>query len=298
MARIATKVVPLISGRVLAQTSCTHAYDVDKIVAHARRYAAAYNAEGITNDRFCIKIPTTSAGVQAAKILKADGIPTLGTALFSLPQAIAASQAGMHAISMYLNEPRAHTDEGVWPDVADPATQAPMAARHMHIRETYNRLAKETGKPQPQMKTASFCVAADVLACADLGADHVTVGIPILSDIGAYSEVPNYKPGMWHVPFATQAEDKEREWSTWVPGKPSDARMQALLKGDPLSNVPAAEWKLASTDIDYTEGDVLDKLNEADDATRTRLALALERFTKAEMQSKEFLEGLQASLNQ
>lgn len=55
------------------------------------------------SDRFCIKMATTSAGVQASKILKEENIATLGTTLFSLPQAIAASQAGMHAVSMYYN---------------------------------------------------------------------------------------------------------------------------------------------------------------------------------------------------
>lgn len=52
-------------------------------------------------------------------------------------------------------EPQAHTDPSVWPDVADPATQHPMSARHYQIRQTFDRLAKETGRKQPQMKTAS-----------------------------------------------------------------------------------------------------------------------------------------------
>lgn len=39
----------------------------------------------------------------AAKILNAEGIRTLGTCLFSLPQAIAASQAGCLYISPYFN---------------------------------------------------------------------------------------------------------------------------------------------------------------------------------------------------
>ena len=55
------------------------------------------------SDRFCIKIATTSPGLKAARILKKEGIATLGTALFSLPQAIGAAQAGMYAISMYYN---------------------------------------------------------------------------------------------------------------------------------------------------------------------------------------------------
>lgn len=52
-------------------------------------------------------------------------------------------------------EVRAHVDYNLWPDVADPATQHPMSFRMRHIRETYDRLAKETGKVQPLIKAAS-----------------------------------------------------------------------------------------------------------------------------------------------
>ena len=55
------------------------------------------------SERYMIKIPTTSAGVHAAQTIKKDGIQSLGTALFSVPQAIAASQADMLAISPYFN---------------------------------------------------------------------------------------------------------------------------------------------------------------------------------------------------
>lgn len=55
------------------------------------------------SDRFCIKIPTTTAGVQAAAQLYEEGIRTLGTALFSLAQALAAAQANMLSISPYFN---------------------------------------------------------------------------------------------------------------------------------------------------------------------------------------------------
>jgi transaldolase len=55
------------------------------------------------SDRYMIKIPTTSAGVNAAKNVLPDGIRCLGTALFSVHQAIAASQAEMLAISPYFN---------------------------------------------------------------------------------------------------------------------------------------------------------------------------------------------------
>lgn len=43
-------VLPHISGRLLAQTSTTHpnAFDEEYVYQNAKRYAAAWNAEGIT----------------------------------------------------------------------------------------------------------------------------------------------------------------------------------------------------------------------------------------------------------
>lgn len=72
------------------------------------------------SDRVCIKLPTTSAGVEAAAELKKAGIMSLGTCLFSVPQAVAASQAGMVAISMYFN--------GEWSSGAHSSLQNPSLA--------------------------------------------------------------------------------------------------------------------------------------------------------------------------
>lgn len=53
--------------------------------------------------RFCLKIPTTGPGMAASKILNEEGIRTLGTMVFCLPQAVGASQAGCLYISPYYN---------------------------------------------------------------------------------------------------------------------------------------------------------------------------------------------------
>lgn len=92
-----------IQGRVLLQTLPSKAYDTQATLDHARLYDKEFARAGISRGRFCIKIPSTGPALNAAKILSAEGIPTLGTALFSLAQAIACSQAGMLYISPYYN---------------------------------------------------------------------------------------------------------------------------------------------------------------------------------------------------
>ncbi|CAK7236014.1 hypothetical protein SCUCBS95973_009462 [Sporothrix curviconia] len=62
---------------------------------------------------------------------------------------VISGMAGMFAISIYFNEPGAHGDASIWPDVADPATEHPMAARHLLIRHAYNQLTAKTGQSTP-----------------------------------------------------------------------------------------------------------------------------------------------------
>lgn len=156
------------------QTSPFHAYDTEKVVAQARSYAREFEKVGIPRDCFCIKIPSTGPAFNACRVLREEGIATLGTSLFSVPQAIAASQAGCLSISPYFNcrscesnapftkltetrltVPWYHTDRKQWPDVEDPALDHPMAPRIAQIVETYRLLREATGKEQPQLKPAS-----------------------------------------------------------------------------------------------------------------------------------------------
>ena len=97
------KNMDLIQDRVLLQTLPSNAYSTDKTVEHARLYDREFARVGIPRGKYCIKIPCTGPAMAAAKILTEDGIPTLGTALFGFPQAIAASQAGCMFISPYYN---------------------------------------------------------------------------------------------------------------------------------------------------------------------------------------------------
>lgn len=97
------KNIDSIRGRVLLQTLPSNAYRTQETLDHARLYDREFARAGISRERYCIKIPSTGPALNAAKILSAEGIPTLGTALFGLPQAIACSQAGMLYISPYYN---------------------------------------------------------------------------------------------------------------------------------------------------------------------------------------------------
>ncbi|KAH8896622.1 putative transaldolase [Thozetella sp. PMI_491] len=289
LARIAATVAPVISGTLLSQTSPSRAYDKEYILFDARRRHKAYMAAGIPADRIAIKIATTTAGVQAAKILSGEGIKTLGTALFSVPQALAASQAGMFAISLYYNEPNAHTDAAIWPDVADPANEHPMSARHLLIRRAYGILKERTGKEQPQMKTASYASPREVMTAAALGADHVTIGRPLLEDLAFSDKMPKYQKGFWKVPVSEQAKGAGIAWEDWTPPVPNETadRIAKVLAQTDAS-------QLHSLDEDYLADGVVDRYNNEDEMTRTKLEEGLKRFSFWENETKKHIEEVQA----
>lgn len=100
---LAKIVAPHLSGKVLVQTSPTAAYDSDKTIAHAKKLVSIFEAHGIPKSRVCIKIPATPESIVACHALHSQGIHTLGTCLFSVPQALAAAQAGCIYISPYFH---------------------------------------------------------------------------------------------------------------------------------------------------------------------------------------------------
>ncbi|CAK7202228.1 hypothetical protein SEUCBS139899_004950 [Sporothrix eucalyptigena] len=298
LARIAATVLPVISGTVLSQTSPTRANDKEFVLFDARRRHKAYLSAGIPSDRIAIKIATTSAGVQAARILRDEGIRTLGTTLFSVPQALAAAQAGMFAISIYFNEPGAQGDASIWPDVADPATEHPMAARHLLIRHAYNQLTAKTGQSTPQLKTASYASPREVMTAPALGADHVTIGRSLLEDLAISDKMPEYRKGVWKVPVAQQIKDQgdNFKWEAWTPPRKGElAERIAVAVANAAKSDPIQLPEIGSTD--YLADGVLDKINAADALTNNKLEEGLGKFAVWETASKEYIEGLQAKLN-
>ncbi|KAL4749236.1 hypothetical protein BDW72DRAFT_137462 [Aspergillus terricola var. indicus] len=279
------KNINLISGRVLLQILPSYAYDSQKVLSHARLYAKEFESAGITKDRFCIKIPSTGPALSVCSTLEAEGIRTLGTAVFSLPQAIAASQAGCLFISPYFNEIRANFNLSLWPDVEDPATQHTMSARLMQMLETYRRLYKETGKTQPLIKDANFISPKEALAQGEFGVDSATVSAEVLSQLATIPYDVSTRPsGIIDVPKPQYPEHQNS-----VPSTPK--RLQHLAAVDPLA---AADWdgNIASTDVDYLKdsGAELEKAIKADPIASARVSDALGVFLKVEGESRELIE--------
>lgn len=134
----------------------------------------------------------------------------------------------------------------------------------------------------------------------ELGADHVTLGLPVLSDLASYASLPKHSVGNWKKALKEieGIDEPHFMWQKWDPPRPEDRgkRMNEIAKSDPLSKVMKKDQQLASTEVDYLEGGVLDKMNEEDEVTRLRLAEGLKRFGLMEEESRKFIEDLQKKL--
>jgi len=269
-----------IKGRTLLQVYPNEAYDTQAVLDSARAYAKEFERADIPQDRYCIKIPSTGPALNACQQLKKEGVSTLGTALFSLPQAIACSQAECLYISPYFNEVKAHDDLELWPNVEDPATQHTMSARTLQILETYARLYKETGKEQPLLKQASFITAKEAMAAGEHGCHSATISPQVLDELASLEYDGTKQPGEG-VPKPAHMYQNAK----------TPARLIKVSKIDPLA-AAELDGKLASTEIDYlaNNGEELEKAIKADPITSQRLKDALELFTGGLMESKAKIE--------
>ncbi|KAF5536528.1 transaldolase B [Fusarium napiforme] len=273
-ALLCAKNIKNIQGRVLLQTSAFHAYDTRKVVAQARSYASEFETLGISKDRICIKIPCTGPALNASPILLREGIRTLGTSLFSVSQAIAASQAETLSISPYYNFPWYHTNREQWPNAEDPALDHPMSPRIVQIQHIYKRLREETGKTQPLLKPASFISAREAMAMADLGCDHATIPENILLPLSLLDAEASPPPG------------SDSHMKTGTPSQ----RLAHLAKVDPLAG---PYWSgPPSLAINYLadNGAALTEAIAADTVTQRGLDEALEAFKANELQSRDAIE--------
>jgi len=94
-----SKIVP---GYVSTEVDARLSFDAEATIVKARKIIELYNEVGVDKSRILIKIASTWEGIQAAKVLEAEGITCNLTLIFSLAQAIAAAEANATLISPFV----------------------------------------------------------------------------------------------------------------------------------------------------------------------------------------------------
>ncbi|MNM43331.1 Transaldolase [compost metagenome] len=166
----------LVPGRVSTEVDADQAHDTAATVAKARQFIQMYADAGVPREKILIKIAATWEGVEAARVLQAEGIDCNLTLIFNPTQALACSEAGAFLISPFVGrildwyvangQTPANIDE-------DPGV--------MFVRGVYAEF-KRRGSPTVVMG-ASFRSTAQIEALA--GCDRLTISPDLLEKLDA-----------------------------------------------------------------------------------------------------------------
>ena len=100
--KFGVEILKLIEGRVSTEVDAALSYDTNATIEKAKELLALYKNYGVDQDRILIKIASTWAGIQAAKVLEAEGIHTNLTLLFGVHRAHACAEANVTLISPFV----------------------------------------------------------------------------------------------------------------------------------------------------------------------------------------------------
>lgn len=180
LVKFGCEILQIIPGRVSTEIDARLSFDTAATIERAKRMVALYKAEGInTEARLLIKIASTWEGIQAAKVLEAEGIHCNLTLLFSPMQAYACAQAGVRLISPFVGRiyDWAKKNAGTqWDEQANAGENDPgvQSVRRIYAYYKQNNIATE-------VMGASFRNVGQIKALA--GCDLLTISPELLAQL-------------------------------------------------------------------------------------------------------------------
>lgn len=167
------------TGRLFAQVMAPRA---EEMVQEARKLRA------MVAD-LVVKVPVTAEGLAAIKLLKAEGIPTLGTAVYGAGQGLLAALAGAQYVAPYVNRLDAQGGDGI-------AT----------VKDLQQLLTLHA--PGAKVLAASFKTPRQALACLLAGCESITLPLDVAQQFIATpavdAAVAKFEQD-WHTAFGTSS---------------------------------------------------------------------------------------------
>lgn len=142
------------NGRLFAQVM---AFQADLMVEEALKLRS------IVKD-IVVKVPVTGEGLAAIKILKARGIPTLGTAVYGASQGLLSALAGAEYVAPYVNRVDAQGGDAI-----------------RTVKELQQLLTLHA--PHSKVLAASFKTPRQALDCLLAGCEAITLPLDVAEQI-------------------------------------------------------------------------------------------------------------------
>ncbi len=216
-----SEILKIIPGRVSAEVDARLSFDTEATVEKAKTVIALFEAKGYARERILIKIAATWEGIQAAKILEAQGIHTNLTLMFSLAQAVACANANVTLISPFVGRiyDWFKKQTGTEYDASnDPGVES--------VRTIYNYYKKFGIKTQ--VMGASFRNVGQIIGLA--GCDLLTISPDLLKQLQEMNE-----------PVSAALNSENAQAQTIESLNQTEASFRLMLNNDPMANEKLAE---------------------------------------------------------
>ena len=173
------EILNIVPGRVSTEVDARLSFDTSATIARARQLIALYQAAGFGPERILIKIAATYEGIQAARVLEAEGIHCNLTLLFSLVQAVECADANVQLISPFVGriyDWHKKQQGSAWNEVANSGLNDPGVLSVSKIYSYYKNFGVTT-----EIMGASFRNTGQILALA--GCDLLTISPDLLATL-------------------------------------------------------------------------------------------------------------------
>jgi transaldolase len=196
------EILKIIPGRVSTEVDARLSFNTLATINKAKHLIAIYESCGIDRQRILIKLAGTWEGIQAAKVLEAEGIHCNMTLLFSLVQAAACGAVNAKLISPFVgritdwhkNKLGSHWDNALHSEANDPGVTS--VKRIFHY---YKHFGIKT-----EIMGASFRNTSQILELA--GCDLLTISPELLGELQSSNNVVERKLNASHATSALASE--------------------------------------------------------------------------------------------
>jgi transaldolase len=217
---IGCEVLKVIPGVISTEVDARLSFDTQATIAKARKLILLYQDAGISSDRILIKMASTWEGIQAAKVLEAEGIHCNLTLLFHFAQAQACAEAGATLISPFvgriLDWYKANTDKKEYSPNEDPGV--------ISVTDIYNFYKLHDFKTI--VMGASFRNTGEIEQLA--GCDRLTISPDLLAQLEADSSPLEQKL------FTAQTKEP-------APTRLTEAQFRWQMNNDPMAHDKLAD---------------------------------------------------------
>ena len=224
------EILRAVPGRVSTEVDARLSFDTEATINKAKHLIALYESHGIDRKRILIKLAGTWEGIQAAKVLEAEGIHCNMTLLFSLVQAAACGAVNAKLISPFVGR---ITDwykaklGSNWSDVNNGGANDPGVTSVKRIFHYYKHYGITT-----EIMGASFRNTSQILELA--GCDLLTISPELLGELQNSKVVVDKKLNVSNAASALASENI-------APLKLDESNFRLQLNNDAMATEKLAE---------------------------------------------------------